>query len=692
MNRQAGLYNGNRFALKVIMASAEDDAEEAPRRLPAVAVVEITAVDNKDFAVAQLSSRKHSDRDDWILIAKDPSGSRFRIGDRLLARLSQNGKRQYRGSVIRRLARSGNQIVGQLERAKSGFRLLPTDNRSTDRILIDPANAGGGTHGDVVAVELFGHRNVTTRKAQVVEILGRCDSATTFSLLAIRDHDIPDSFSAAALAEAESADRILSMNGRDDLRDIPLITIDDADARDFDDAVWAEPDHKGGWRLLVAIADVAHYVQTGAALDVEACKRGNSVYFVDRVVSMLPETLSNDLCSLRPGEDRACLAVEMHIDKTGRKTRHRFLRGIMRSAARTTYQDIQDAIDGTTGSAQDLAALAHPLYEAYRALRAARNARGALEIDVPEMRARLTDDGRIRDIVPRVRLTSHQLIEEFMVLANVAAAESLEHHRHPCVYRVHDAPDDQKVAALRRDLAGFGINVASGQSVRPALFNQILKRTENDETRHLISQLVLRTQSQALYSPENIGHFGLGLRRYAHFTSPIRRYADLLVHRALIAAHGLGDDGPRSRPDDLAGICREISAAERRTVDAERAVLSRCAASVMIGRVGEDFDGVISGVTRFGLFVSLPDGAPDALLPVGDLLPKDFYLYDRDRNTLVGEVSGRCFSAGEPIAVSLRNVDPVAGRLTVGMAGDRRPTRTTGRPKGKSHSRYLRRR
>jgi len=444
------------------------------------------------------------------------------------------------------------------------------------------------------------------------------------------------------------------------------VTIDGSDARDFDDAVWAEPDpdpaNSEGWHLVVAIADVAWYVTPGSVLDREAALRGNSVYFPDRVVPMLPEALSNGLCSLKPDEDRACLAAHLWIDAHGRKRHHRFERAIMRSAARLTYEETQAARDAKQQPPIARERL-DALYGAFAALDRGRVARGALALDLAEYRVVLDVAGTPAAVEPRRRLDSHKLIEEFMILANVAAAEELEARRRPCVYRVHDAPDPERVDALRQALADIevpGLSLAKGQVLRPELFNRVLARVTGRPEAPVVNDLVLRAQAQAAYSPANIGHFGLALQRYAHFTSPIRRYADLLVHRALLG---------EALPPELDEAAKHISATERQATAAERAALERYRARLLGNRIGEVFAGRVNGVARFGLFVTLADSGADGLLPVTSL-PGDFYRFDPRRMRLSGRHSRRSFGLGDALSVRLAEADPLGGRLVFRLEED----------------------
>jgi ribonuclease R len=688
----------------------------APGRLPAVGVIEVVSIGDDAEAIAKPVSGVKDGADAKILLPHTGRGPSFAVGDRVLARLAHVRDDLYRGSVMRRLEKGASRIVGVLESARGGFRLAPSDGKKSNDAQVEQINANGARAGDIVAVELLPGQRLGPRRARVVETIGRHDSPKAVSLICIHEHDIPDRFPESAVEQAEAARPATVEGKRQDLRDIPLITIDGADARDFDDAVWAEADtsvaNHGGWRLLVAIADVAHYVRSGDALDKEAQKRGNSVYFSDRVVPMLPEALSNGLCSLRPDEDRACLAVEMIIDAKGRKKSHQFLRGLMRSVARVTYEEIQavvdaadpgdatgDASEGVPGVAADaeprLTALAQPLYGAFRSLLGARETRGALDIEMPDMQVILNDDGQVTAITPRQRLDSHRLIEEFMVLANVAAAETLERRKRACVYRVHDVPNPDKVEEMRNNLEGFGIKFAKGQVLQAKLFNRVLAQAKDQDFQHSVNLLVLRSQSQAVYSPFNLGHFGLGLSRYAHFTSPIRRYSDLLVHRALIDAHDFGPDGDRrTEADDLVTVCEHISMTERRASVAERSATDRFSAMFMANRVGEDLDAVISGVVYFGVFVTLGGGQADALLPVSSL-PDDYYDHDPKTHALTGRHSGFSLKLGQSLTVKLREADPVTGRIRVDYVdgstqnrpsrGPRKPSpgRQQSRPRGR---------
>ncbi|MBX9699779.1 MAG: ribonuclease R, partial [Acetobacteraceae bacterium] len=564
-------------------------------------------------------------------------------GQKVLARLRPVGPGKYEGRTIRRIEAAPGAGAARILGVFEEGRIIPTDRRSRAEWTVPEGERGGAEPGEIVLAEpLPSQRHFGPRPARIVERLGVMGEPRSVSLICIHAHGIPDVFPAEAVREAEKA-RAVTARGREDLRAIPLVTIDGEDARDFDDAVWAEPEGDG-WRVLVAIADVAHYVRPGSALDREAWARGNSVYFPDRVVPMLPEALSNGWCSLRPGENRGCLFVEMRFDAEGRKTGHRFGRGIMRSAARLTYEAVQAAHDA--GSDPEGLAAGHVarLYGAFRALLAARERRGTLDLDLPERRVLLDAKGTVTAVVPRPRLDSHRLIEEFMVAANVCAAEELERLRQPCMYRIHDRPSDEKLHNLGEFLHGLGISVPASDRIHPRNFAHVLELARGRPEERLINETVLRSQSQAAYAPDNIGHFGLALARYAHFTSPIRRYADLLVHRALIRGLKLGpgalEETEAARFPDSA---EHITATERRAAQAERDAVDRYLAAFMAQRVGEVFDARISGVTRFGLFVTVVENGASGIVPLASL-PDDRWIEDQARGALFGQRTGMRFT------------------------------------------------
>jgi ribonuclease R len=596
------------------------------------------------------------------------------VGDRALLRTQESaeeGAVRYSGRVIKILDRARQRQLGVFRLLPNGSgRLEPIDKKQLGRELaIPPGATADAKDGDLVAVELTRHARLGLQTAQVKERLGSLKTERAASFIAINAHEIPHVFRREALAEAEAA-RPAGLADRENWRDLPLVTIDPVDAKDHDDAVHAEPHtdpkNPGGFIVTVAIADVAHYVTPGSALDREALVRGNSVYFPDQVVPMLPERISNNLCSLRPNEDRAALGVRMVIGANGRKRSHTFHRVLMRSAAKLSYQQAQAAADGqpdeTTRPLLD--PVIEPLYAAYEAIKRERAERQPLDLDLPERKIVLKPDGTVDHVIVPPRLDAHRLIEEFMILANVAAAETLERARTPLIYRVHDEPAPEKLEALREFLATIDIRLAKGQALRPGDFNKILARVKGTEHEQLVNEVVLRTQAQAEYSAENYGHFGLNLRRYAHFTSPIRRYADLIVHRSLIRALNLDPDGLPNSMDvpTLNEIAARISAAERRAMRAERETTDRLIANFLADRIGATFEGRISGVTRAGLFVKLNETGADGFVPartIGD----DYFRYNEARHALTGDHTGESYRLGDAITVKLVEAAPVAGAL-----------------------------
>ena len=639
--------------------------------LPEMLVLEVAAIDEDGEVLAKplVWDRKDQPPRIYLAPAAKPGLPAFGIGDRVLARLARDGAHSFLATPIRAIEHAPERVVGIFEKGQDGGgRIRPADRRNRDEYRVMPGDTGDARGGEMVEAELLPAHRYGQRQARVVERLGLLGEPRSVSLIAIRQLGIPTEFSGQALAEAEAAQPV-ALGARADLTDLPLVTIDGADARDFDDAVFAEPDadkeNPGGWHLMVAIADVAHYVLPGSGLDRDAYDRGNSVYFPDRVVPMLPEALSNNLCSLRPHEDRACMAVHIWIDREGRKLSHRFVRGLMRSAARLTYEQAQAAADGRPDETTSplMEKVIAPLYGAYRSLAKARAERGTLDLDLPERQVKLDAAGAVVAIVARMRLDSHRLIEEFMILANVCAAETLEQARLPAMYRIHDEPSPEKLESLRQFLATLGLKLAKGQVIFPKHFMQLLDRVRGTPFEAMVNQVVLRSQAQAAYSPENIGHFGLALRRYAHFTSPIRRYADLLVHRALIRALKAGEGAlPDNLATDFTEMGAHISATERRAAQAEREVVERYAAQYLAQHVGSAFAGRINGVTRFGLFVTLEETGADGLVPIRSL-PNDYYHHDEAGHCLVGRRHGRTYRLGDPVTVELAEADIVTGGM-----------------------------
>jgi ribonuclease R len=681
--RAFGLKGYDRTMLKRMLRELEAEGAlargrrrrmRAAGRLPGVAVLEVSGTDAEGELLARPVRREEDDEEaegePRIHLAVAPRAPAPGIGERVLARLTRVGEGAYEASVIRVLPGQPRQVVGVIESAGGGsLRVVPIGARGGQELRLDAKDAAGAVAGEVVAAERVERGGLGLASARVVERLGQPGDPRAISLMTAHLYDLPVAFPPEAVAQAEAAGPV-APGKRVDLRDLPLVTIDGPDARDFDDAVHAAPDddpkNPGGFRVTVAIADVAHYVRPGDPLDREARRRGNSVYFPDRVVPMLPHALSSGLCSLKPGEERACLAVEMQIDRKGKLTGHRFARGLMRSAARLTYEQVQAAHDGAPDDLTGplLEAVITPLYAAFQALLAARRARGTLDLDLPEIGVRIGEDGRPAAVGARPRLDSHRLIEEMMIAANVAAAETLERVRMPCMYRVHDRPDPVKMEALAELLESLGLPHGRGTLGKPKDLARLLGRVHGSELAPLVSSFVLRAQSQAVYSPHNIGHFGLNLGRYAHFTSPIRRYSDLLVHRALIRGLKLGEGGLEDdvSSDAFAEAGGWISRTERRAMEAERAALNRFVALHMEARIGETFTGTVVSVQRFGLFVQLDGIGADGLIPVGDL--GGWWTHDPAHHALLGERAGEAMGLGDRVKVELRAADSLTGQIT----------------------------
>jgi ribonuclease R len=647
--------------------------------MPPVVVAEITGRDKDGDLIAEPAEwdpAAHGSPPKIRLVfnRRAKAGPAPGIGDRVLMRThaarEPEGGVTHEGNVLKILDKAAVQLLGIFRpNPGGGARLVPVDKKSLGReVEILPGAENGAQDGDLVTAEMTSQRAYGLPQARVREKLGSLKSERAVSLIAIHAHGISNQFSRETLAEAERAGPA-TMKGREDWRDVPLITIDPPDAKDHDDAVFAEPDtdpaNNGGHIVTVAIADVAHYVTPGSALDRTALDRGNSVYFPDRVVPMLPEAISNDLCSLRPKVDRPALAVRMVISADGRKVRHTFHRVMMKSAAKLSYRQAQDALDGrpddTAGPLMER--VLAPLNAAYLALTKARDARQPLALDIPERKLVLKPDGTLDRVTTPERMETQKLIEEFMILANVSAAETCEHHRIPLLYRVHDAPTMEKTATLREFLQTIGQSLAKANVLRPGDFNRILNSVSGKDVERLVHEVVLRSQAQAEYASVNYGHFGLQLKRYAHFTSPIRRYADLIVHRAIIRALNLGNDGlPDMEPETLAEVGAKISAAERRAMAAERETVDRLIAHFLADRVGATFHGRISGVTRAGLFVKLDEIGADGFIPARTI-GADFYRYDERHHALIGERTKEAYRLGDRAEVKLVEAIPVAGAL-----------------------------
>ncbi|SMY08122.1 ribonuclease R [Flavimaricola marinus] len=693
-----GIKGAARIDLKRLLKEMEAEGLLSKRRktyrdpesLPPVSVLTVLAPD-KDGDVFAQAMEWHGDGPEprilMVLSEQDALGP----NDRVLARLTatpDDPDHAYTARVIRKIGTNPQRILGVYRSGSEGGRVLPVDKGSDREWIVAPGNDRGAKDGELVEAEQAGPKSrMGLPKARVVAVLGDPTAAKAVSLIAIHQHAIPDHFPDAVVAEADAA-KPAGLKGREDLRDLPLITIDPSDARDRDDAVLAQhdkdPKNPGGFILWVAIADVAHYVTPGSELDREARKRGNSTYFPDRVVPMLPDSLSGDLCSLHENVPRACIAVRMRIDAEGRKLDHQFKRGLMLSKASLAYEDVQSAMDGhtTDKTAPLLEPVLRPLYAAYEALKRARLARQPLELDLPERRIVLSDSGEVTSIAYKERLDAHKLIEEYMVLANVAAAETLVAKKTPLLFRVHEEPNPDKLDALRDVAQASGMVLAKGQVLHTSHLNRLLAQAEGTEHDEVINLSTLRAMTQAYYNPENFGHFGLALRNYAHFTSPIRRYSDLIVHRGLISAHHWGDDG--LSPWDIENLdetAKIISDTERRSMMAERDTTDRYLAAYLSKSIGTEIEGRIAGIARFGVFVKLEGTGADALIPIRTL-GAEFFHFDAESQTLMGSDTGLTIGLGQRAVVKLTEATPVTGGLVaelVSLDGQMMP-RVSARP------------
>ncbi len=696
-----GVKGNARIQLKQILKELESEGAlsrgprrtfEKPGALPDVLVLEVTGQDLDGDLIARPQRWDGEDAPPKIVIipGREENASAIGAGERVLARLTET-RNGFEARVIKRLGATASKILGVYRESERGTgRIEPIDRKTRNEFTVDARDRGGAKQNELVLCEPLSGRASGLPRAKVIERLGSMNEPKSVSLIAIYAHGIPTEFPKEVLDLAEAA-KPVDAKGRTDLRKIPLVTIDPEDARDHDDAVWAGLDGKGGYEVIVAIADVAHYVTPNSALDVEAMKRGNSAYFPDRVVPMLPEKLSADLCSLMEGVDRPCLAVRMHFDSAGNKHSHEFVRGIMRSAASLTYKQAQNAFDGNDTSELARNVLT-PLWHAYQAMAKARDKRDPLALDLPERRIVLGDNGKVASIAFRDRLESMRLIEEMMIMANVAAAESLEKAKSPLIYRIHELPSQEKLFAFADYLRTIGVSFAKGQVVKPGVFNRILAQAKGGPIADVMNDVVLRTQSQAIYSPNNIGHFGLNLQRYAHFTSPIRRYADLVVHRALIRGLHLGENGLTDREANaLTETAAHISMTERRAMAAERDSTDRYVAAFMEDRVGATFQARVTGVTRFGLFVRLPESGAEGLIPARSL-GAEYFRHDERKHAMIGDRTGTVFKLGDKMTVRLMEAAPLTGglRFELAEAGSAPRKPATGKPKFKTDKRRRR--
>lgn len=647
-------------------------------QLPPVAVCTVSAELSKDGEVLLKADGEDSHSP---IIFPDKKAASLNPGDQGLFRLKWDGVQKiYVARLLKRLKNSTETVVGIVNKSARSIHLQVVERRHerTFTILNPPADLADG---ELVMAEVSQGAGGRTSVAKIKKRLGQSKDATTISLISIHAHDIPNVFPKEVIREADEAATLPPLGKRDDLRHIPLVTIDGEDARDFDDAVWARNTEDNGWHLIVAIADVSHYVRPGTPLDQEAYKRGNSVYFPDRVVPMLPESLSNGMCSLKPDEDRACMAVHMWLDAKGRLKKYKFVRALMRSSARLTYTQVQKAIDGVFDSKTEplWADVIQPLYKAFQELKIARDIRGTLDLDISEQKILFGPDGHISEIKPAPRMEANMLIEEFMILANVAAAQQLEQRNAPCMYRIHETPSEDRILGFREAVKGLGFSFPKGQAIRPKSFSQILNAAKGTPNHSLVSELALRSQMQARYDSENVGHFGLNLARYAHFTSPIRRYSDLVVHRSLISSLSLGSDG-LSGDEDLAEVASHLSTTERRADTAEREARERYITTYLMDKIGDTFEGRVRGVMSFGLFVELNDIGIDGLVPLS-MLPDDFYVHNEKLHQLVGRKTKKTYMLGDEISVQLVEVNTLANSITLAAHG-----KTV--PKGKPTSNF----
>jgi len=687
--RAFGLSGQTKIDLKRLLKDMADEGliDSSPGRafhhaggVPKVTVLRVAQVDDSGHVLAVPEQWHAETPAPRIRLVERGKASVLGIGDRVLARTEAKGQ-GFIAHPMKKLARSAELTLGVVRREGDRFWLSPVDKRERRELFI--SDLKDAESGDLVLCEVTGRP--PRANARVDAVLGDPFAPRSFSLIAIHKHGLRAEFSQEAIDEAHRVSK-QPLGEREDLTHLPIVAIDPEDARDHDDAIWAEADgaedNKGGWNAIVAIADVSFYVGSGSELDREARARGNSVYFPDRVVPMLPEELSADICSLKEGVDRAALACHLKIAKDGTLKSWRFSRAKVRIAANIAYEDAQAAIDAATEERievsspvcfmpevegrvpQELVDKAlKPLWACWRALFAARQKRDPLELDLPERRVMLDEKGRITSIAPRDRLDAHRLVEDYMIAANVAAARALEAKKTPVMYRVHEPPSREKLVALKDYLKTFGIEFALGQVIKPGTFNRIIERIGDADGREEIMEQLLRTQMQARYGPERLGHFGLALATYAHFTSPIRRYADLLVHRALVKAYGLGEGGlPPGDEERFEQIGEQISMLERRAMEAERETVDRYVAAFLSDQVGQLVECRITGVQPFGFFATVENLGGDGLLLAKDL-GREYFRYDEAARQLVGDETGETYRMGQRLTLRLAEANPVSGSL-----------------------------
>jgi ribonuclease R len=665
--RAFGLHGHDKILLKALLKEMADEGliDSAPGRafhkaggVPKVTVLRVISVE--DGQVLATPESWHADTPaPRLRVIERGRRSALTLNDRILARTEEAGAGHV-AHVMKKLERSADLVLGVVRAEGERLFLSPVDKRERREFAI--TDLKDAQPGDLVLAEPGGKAPRFT--ARVDAVLGDPFAPRSFSMIAIHKHGLRDEFRTSAIDEAKKVATI-DLGPREDLTHLPIVAIDPEDARDHDDAIWASPRGGGGWDAIVAIADVSFYVRPGSELDREARARGNSVYFPDRVVPMLPHELSSDICSLKQGKVRAALACHLVIGADGQLKEWKFTRAKICVAANIAYENAQAAIDGTAGlvEPQLVESALKPLWECWAALLAARDKREPLELDLPERRVVLDEKGRILSVAPRERLDAHRLVEDYMIAANVAAAKALEKKKAPVMYRVHEAPGRDKLMGLKDYLATFEIEFALGQVIKPGTFNHLLERVGEHDARPEIMEQVLRTQMQARYGPETLGHFGLALPSYAHFTSPIRRYADLLVHRALVTAYKLGEGGlPGSDAEDFARIGEAISMLERRAMEAERDTIDRYVAAFLADRVGQILPCRISGVQPFGFFATVEGLGGDGLVPAA-ILGTEYFRYDEKARALIGDDTGTTFRQGQKIDLKLAEANPASGAL-----------------------------
>ena len=709
IGRAFGIKGAARVELKSLLRELQQNGEiDRVRKsfrkkgtLPPVTIMDVIGTDEDgDLILAPAKWEEDGPAPKALYVAKK-GGPALTKGDKILAKLAPvKNDPPYEARLIRKLGGHDKaKILGVYRSDSHGGRILPVDKKNDREWVVNKSDANGAQDGELVEVEKVGARKIGLPQARVVARLGDPLAPKSISLIAIHEHSIPDAFPDGVIKEAEAA-KPVSLGKREDLRDLPLVTIDPHDARDHDDAIAAiadeDPKNEGGHILWVAIADVAHYVTPNSDLDREARTRGNSSYFPDRVVPMLPDALSGDLCSLHEGVERPCMALEIKLAKDGRKLSHRFTRGLMKSAASLSYEQAQAGADGSPDAQTKplMDSVIDPLWAAYESLKEERARRRPLHLDLPERKIVLTDEGEVASVNFKERFDAHKIVEECMILANVCAAETLEAKQRQFLYRIHEEPADEKLEGLRETAQSVGLTLAKGQVLKTWHLNNLLDAAEGTDHQEAVNISVLRSMKQAYYGPNNHGHFGLSLARYAHFTSPIRRYADLIVHRALIAGLKLGKDGITDEEvKNLEQTGTHISETERRSMLAERDTNDRYLSAYLSERVGNEFEGSISGVARFGMFVRLDETGADGLIPASSL-GREYFRYDEDRQTLTGSDSRLVLGLGMKVTIRLAEAAPITGGLVfelLSVDGKSMPKGPRSSRRGSSKKRSLKR-